>query len=185
VNIRVGPGGAAACGAARHNSISLIRGEEVDTVRIRRLAIALSIMSVSALAAACGANAPLTTPDPVGTCYDKNPVRVADCATAHDAELIAVERAKDGAYPGPDAMAAEANSACAAGFQDYVGVDAMNQGAIGDPLQPGYIRQPNPLSLDYRYPTSDAWAAGDRSIICLVSEANGGQLTGSMKGTRR
>ncbi len=94
-----------------------------------------------------------------------------DCAKPHDLEVFALvdDPAPKGAkYPGRDLMDREANVACAPQFESYVGV----------PLD---LSQ---LGGTYFVPTKATWDANSRRLLCTVS-AKTGQLTGSVKGTKR
>jgi hypothetical protein len=94
--------------------------------------------------------------------------RPVDCANPHDNEVIgSTVYAPDGAFPGQDALKSFADTACAEAFEPYVGV----------------AFDPSSLDMIAVTPSELTWAKGDRQVSCVVVAGNGGQLTGSVKGT--
>ncbi|HEX3394889.1 MAG TPA: septum formation family protein, partial [Acidimicrobiales bacterium] len=94
-----------------------------------------------------------------------------DCAKPHDLEVFALvdDPAPRGAkYPGRDLMDREANVACPPQFESYVGVPF-------DQSQ---------LSVTFFVPVKATWESNSRRLLCTVS-AKTGQLTGSVKGSKR
>jgi hypothetical protein len=100
-----------------------------------------------------------------GTCLDEDDLPT-ECATEHDAEVYAVVSLPEGAWPGDDAVGTASDEACGAEFEAYVGT-AYDESA---------------LYFMYYAPTEDAWAAGDREVLCLVFDPEG-PLTGSVRGS--
>lgn len=97
-------------------------------------------------------------------------IRPVDCAIAHENEVVAsVPYTGSGAYPGVDALAAAAETACLQGFASYVGVDF----------------QASTLEMILVTPTDLSWLKGDREIDCVVYAAGGAKLTESVKGSAR
>lgn len=118
----------------------------------------------------------------VGDCFNLTPSTDAngdnvnvntliDCAQAHDAEVFlafAVPVSPSG-YPGDEAIGTLQQSRCDAAFVTFVGKD------------PGL----SSYTIDYIRPDINTWSRGDRTIECLIEDANGGKLTGSAKGTKK
>lgn len=87
------------------------------------------------------------------------------CATGHEAEVIHVFVPAGDAYPGEDAIVAEAEEVC------YTEVSQ----AIPPTLVPSDLED---LFYEYSYPDATSWDAGDRTIACVLT-SDGGPLTGS------
>jgi hypothetical protein len=111
----------------------------------------------------------------VGDCIDESTgegelttVPVVDCAAPHLGEAYASVRMTGGAtFPGLDAVA-EAAQGCGEPFQEFV----------GRPLAGSTLR------VTYLHPTEQSWQAGDREILCVVSDP-AGPVTGSLEGATR
>lgn len=102
--------------------------------------------------------------DPIGSTV------VVDCAVAHDEEVFSVFNYPNAAaFPGYEAIGALQQTQCEADFKAYVGI-AWDQSA--------YV-------INYDSPTAATWSTGDTRIVCLLVDGNGGQLTGSARGTAR
>ncbi len=105
----------------------------------------------------------------VGMClesldYDADQqLTVVPCADPHGAEVIAETTLDAGAYPGEDAVLAEAESYCADASADVVG---------DQPIERAELR--------LFYPTESTWDAGDRLVSCLARAEAGTTLTGSI-----
>jgi hypothetical protein len=93
-----------------------------------------------------------------------------DCAVPHDFEVYYdFEVDGDGAYPGEDAITAEADSGCETAFPDFVGIDYESSA----------------LDYSYYYPTEESWTdAADRLISCIITDPDV-QTTGSLAGAAR
>lgn len=119
--------------------------------------------------------------DDEGTCVDLDGgsgarVTTMPCEGPHDAELYAVVAVgdrelaggPDDAYPGSEAVVAEAEAVCGNRFADYVG------------------RPDGESSLDvvFLVPTAVTWELGDRTLVCLVEDPSAA-LIGSVAGTGR
>jgi hypothetical protein len=107
----------------------------------------------------------------VNTAEGENTV-VVDCAQPHAEEAFSVFDVPDsseGSFPGYEAIGAVSQTSCQADFEDYV----------------GFPWEQSVYSIGYTGPTETSWAAGDRSIICLLEDSTGAQLTGSARGTAR
>jgi hypothetical protein len=72
-------------------------------------------------------------------------------------------------YPGTDALETFAKGACAQRFASYVGVDYLDSS----------------LFFTYLLPSARSWEqARDRTILCFIT-TTGGELTGSVKGSKK
>ncbi len=99
-------------------------------------------------------------------------VDVIDCAKAHDFEVYAIFDYPNApsAYPGDAAISSAGQDGCVAPFATFVGIDFNSSTAY---------------SFSFLKPTSDSWGSGDRTYDCLITSADGSQLTGSAKGTNK
>lgn len=100
-------------------------------------------------------------------------VDIVPCDQPHVDEYYASVIVEGDAYPGDEAMWAQADTECAAQFETFVGI----------PYQDSQT-----LWLSYLTPTQDSWEDGDREILCSVYEdgaAEGALTTGSLKGAAR
>jgi hypothetical protein len=115
----------------------------------------------------------------VGDCFDGAvegetvvSVTPVDCDQPHDKEVFAVFDYPDApdAYPGDEAVRAEAEEGCIPAFRSYVGKEF----------------ETSTLNVLYLTPTADTWRQGDKEITCTLLAPNEGEkLTGSMRGTGR
>lgn len=111
----------------------------------------------------------------VGECIDEatgegelTSVPVVDCTAPHLGEAYAVVRMDDApTFPGLDAVATAAQG-CAEPFEEFV----------GRPLDRSALR------VTYLHPTERSWRAGDREILCVVSDP-AGPVTGTLEGATR
>jgi hypothetical protein len=115
----------------------------------------------------------------VGDCFDSaksnlvRGVKVKPCSKPHDSEIYALVNhpaAKTDAYPGKDALIQFAADACLGQpFTEYVGV----------PLEQSKLK-------DFEIvPQASSWKKGRRVLVCGVDTGGQGNITGSVKGTRR
>ena len=74
-----------------------------------------------------------------------------------------IEELPDGDYPANATTLGE--TLCPDNFEAYVGTPYLESS----------------LFVTQLYPTQTTWDSGDRQIVCLIVEENGGQLTGSAK----
>jgi hypothetical protein len=109
----------------------------------------------------------------VGDCFtgkvtDLTPV---DCGQPHEGELFARIGAPDpaAAYPGADAIAEQAGTACTQPFADYYG--AGNDVAVA-----------NGLDFSPVTPTKTQWQDGETTSYCVAVSASGDAIRGSIKG---
>lgn len=112
----------------------------------------------------------------VGDCIDDaslddetvTSVPVVDCAEPHDSEIYYSHVMTQSTYPGTTETTEEADVACAAAFEDFIGIPYAD----------------SELYLSYFYPTETTWAAGDRETLCLVYDRDS-KTTGSLAGVAR
>ena len=72
-------------------------------------------------------------------------------------------------FPGYEQIGAIQQTQCETDFQTYVGASWENSS----------------YTISYDAPDEQTWAGGDHQIRCLLEDANGGQLTGSARGTKK
>jgi hypothetical protein len=88
-----------------------------------------------------------------GNCIDDDTqgavslVKVVNCTTPHNAEVVGIFTLDDGEFPGNEALVDQAGQRC----PDYVPENVDPQ-----------------LAIYYLVPTTETWPEGDRNIICLV-----------------
>jgi hypothetical protein len=96
-------------------------------------------------------------------------VKVVSCRSPHTQEVFAVLRDRGGdVFPGPGQVTTFANGECLQQFKPYVGDDYRDSS----------------LFYTYLLPSVRSWAAGDRTVVCLIT-TTGQQLTASVKGSDR
>jgi hypothetical protein len=94
---------------------------------------------------------------------------IVPCSQPHDSEAYKSVKMTDGAFPGADAVTAQANEACANAFPTFIGI------AYDD----------SDLSISYYFPTKESWnGRNDRQIMCTVYD-DGVKTTGTLKGAKR
>ena len=89
---------------------------------------------------------------------------VLSCARPHDAEVFAAFTLPAGPWPGSSAVRVDAGDGCASRLDSYIDPQLATAS----------------LTQDYVYPNQAAWQAGERTVVCEVSAANG-RLTGSVR----
>jgi len=110
-----------------------------------------------------------------GGCYDgwwsssqdELDLRLVECTTEHDAEVVGGFGLSEGAYPGTDAIFGWADERCATEFEAYVGEPPGRSG----------------LLMQYSYPSEELWGRGMREIGCFATSAPDGTLTSSVAGS--
>jgi len=100
----------------------------------------------------------------VNTGSDALKPTVVSCAHPHDAEVFAVFTLPAAPWPGASAVRMDAGNGCASRFGGYVDPQLATAG----------------LAQEFVYPNRDAWQAGQRTVVCEVSAADG-RLTGSVR----
>ncbi len=97
-------------------------------------------------------------------------VPAVPCSQAHDAEVISLVTVMSSSEYDEAAITAEADTACLEDMATYVG-------ANWETVENGN------LVVNYFYPTSGSWDAGDRTITCVAVDGSGElSLTSSVKG---
>ena len=134
-----------------------------------RLTLTLAIVALALGASACSGEVLSLE---VGTCFDDpetfeevSDVPEVDCAEPHDNEVIGLHQLADGDFPGEEIVAIDADTACVATFEDYLGIDYLE--SIYD--------------FGWLVPTADSWAGGDREVICFAYDAEFAKITGSVR----
>jgi len=100
----------------------------------------------------------------VNTGSDALKPTVLSCTRPHDAEVFAVFTLPAAPWPGASAVRTDADNGCASRLGSYVDPQLAAAG----------------LAQEFAYPNRDAWQAGQRTVVCEVSAADG-RLTGSVR----
>lgn len=99
-------------------------------------------------------------------------VRRTTCDSEHEAEVSAVAdtdpKGEDDPFPGEDALAKQAESACVGSFESYVGSPYVSSA----------------LDVTWLTPTEQSWSQGDRRIVCLVHALDAQRLSSSVRGSK-
>jgi Septum formation len=102
-----------------------------------------------------------------GDCIDLtasgSTVHVVACANPHDAEVFGTFRLS-GDWPGDSSARQQASAGCESQLSGYINPQLATSG----------------LTQSYVYPGQQAWAAGQRTVVCEVRSTSG-QLTGSVR----
>jgi Septum formation len=103
----------------------------------------------------------------VGQCYQNNGSDAVPCGQPHDVEVFAILPLGGQQLPAEAELDQLAEHGCAAQFRTYVGLasDASR------------------LDFDWWTPTKASWASGDRTLVCILENADASRLVGSMRGT--
>ncbi|MCA0295461.1 MAG: septum formation family protein [Actinobacteria bacterium] len=111
----------------------------------------------------------------VGDCLDKLPSESADalpllpCSSPHYWEAFATSTLTASDFPGNPAVKEQAQQACDAEFEPFIGLAAKK----------------SKLDLTMLTPTRETWTqAGDREVVCLVGSSTG-NITGTLKGAAK
>jgi hypothetical protein len=135
----------------------------------RTRALTLVVVAAAALAlSGCTMFGQLLNQTPRDASGTPTAAPIVPCSQPHDSEAYRSVKMTDGAFPGANAVTAQANGSCADAFPDFIGI------AYDD----------SDLSISYYYPTKDSWANGDREIMCTVYN-DGVKTTGTLKGAKR
>jgi hypothetical protein len=94
---------------------------------------------------------------------------VVDCAQAHDQEVFYTFDMPDGDFPGYLEVGDAVQDECTSSFADYVGIPW----------------EESKYTFDFTGPTEQTWESGERTIVCLLEDNSGLQITGSAQGTAR
>jgi hypothetical protein len=96
-------------------------------------------------------------------------VDAVPCAQPHDVEVFARVRLTEQTMPPDKKLEQIADRECSARFSKYVGV-------------PWYDSTLDSIGFT---PTRESWAAGERTVLCVIGMPNGERLVGSMQGAHR
>lgn len=94
------------------------------------------------------------------------------CEDAHDNEVYASEEFPGelgGTYPGNSVLTGEADSTCLDAFESFVGT----------------IYVLSELEIATAVPSLESWIDGDRSLACILFDASGEKLVGTMRDSNR
>jgi hypothetical protein len=94
-------------------------------------------------------------------------IEVVPCTDPHTQQVYAVVHDGAGSYPTPAALSTFANAHCLDDFAGFVGVSY----------------QKSSLYFTYLLPSVRSWAAGDRSVVCVVESVQG-PLRRSVQGSK-
>ena len=151
---------------------------------LRRLILAILLIAVVAVAGIIGYS--LLRDEgvdysklKVGDCFDSSPsnevrgVKVKDCSEPHNSEiffLVTHPAGPDEPYPGKEVLVQFAADACLGQpLTDYLGI----------PLEQSSLK-------DFEIvPQESAWKDGRRVLVCGLDTGGQGDITGSVRGTRR
>jgi hypothetical protein len=154
---------------ARHRDGTITDRSQTIGSRPSRL-VAAGAVAVALVVATVGWYALPSGGFAAGDCYRRSgwdQVRWAPCDEPHDGEvLLVLEHPADGAtkHPGNGALSNWAAPRCDAAFASYVG---RPEGADDE------------LTYQMWRPEGQAWAEGDRTIVCVVVNETGAILPGS------
>ncbi len=103
-----------------------------------------------------------------GECINSAPngtsgLHVLACGQPHDGEVFSTFRVADQHHPGAAALRQKANQGCASRLSGYMNPQLLTM-----------------LNESYFYPSSDTWAAGERTVVCTVCSP-AGKVTGSVR----
>lgn len=144
-------------------------------VRTRRLAAGVLLAGAVAAVSACGGTSVLSLE--VGQCVtdqasgdEVSSVPVVDCAEPHYGEIYALPQVPDGPFPGDEALQQTAQELCAGqDFQTYVGVPY----------------EQSEIFFSTIVPSEDTWEDGDREVVCILTDRERTDITGSLRGANR
>jgi hypothetical protein len=107
-------------------------------------------------------------PDPNAATGEVQEVPVVPCDEPHASEVYFSHIIEGDELPDATAMEAIVNEQCMGNFESFIGLP-FDQSA---------------LQVTWLQPTDGSWDAGDRELLCIVSDPAGG-VTGSLSGAAR
>ncbi|QLQ16209.1 MAG: septum formation family protein [Micropruina sp.] len=149
----------------------------------------LSMMALSALLAVtgCSSDAPRNSAGAVtaSASVDAFSIKVGDCTgklttgtiegtdlvpcdEKHYYEVFGSTQMTGDTFPGESETSKQAQKFCDAEFTKFVGIPSTK----------------SKYGVFYLTPIADSWKAGDREILCLVGDDNGG-IKGTLKGAKK
>jgi Septum formation/Protein of unknown function (DUF2510) len=95
-------------------------------------------------------------------------VETVPCSQPHSEEIYAVVTLPEGDFPGDEAIITQAEDVCVAEFEGFVGLSYAE----------------SVLEFNYAWPLEEGWDAGERGVVCAVSDPDG-DTTGTLAGANR
>ena len=151
------------------------------------LAVAISVIAAALLVADMGEEASQETAPPgvevvnvfdleVGDCLTEVQaieeeilsVETVPCSEPHSEEIFAVVTLPEGDFPGDEAIVTQAEDVCVGEFEGFVGLSYAE----------------SVLEFNYAWPLEEGWDAGERGVVCSVSDPDG-DTTGTLAGANR
>lgn len=94
------------------------------------------------------------------------------CSDSHEAEVSALvptdPAGAEAAFPGAEALAAQAEAACVDSFESYAGAPYVTSS----------------LDVTWLLPTEGSWGEGDRQIVCLITAMDAQPLGSSVRDSK-
>jgi Septum formation/Protein of unknown function (DUF2510) len=95
-------------------------------------------------------------------------VQTVPCSEPHREEIYAVVTLPEGDFPGDEAIVTQAEDVCLAEFEGFVGLSYAE----------------SVLEFNYAWPLEEGWDAGERGVVCAVSDPDG-DTTGTLADANR
>ena len=95
-------------------------------------------------------------------------VETVPCSEPHSEEIYAVVTLPEGDFPGDEAIVTQAEDVCVAEFEGFVGLSYAE----------------SVLEFNYAWPLEEGWDAGERGVVCAVSDPDG-DTTGTLADANR
>ena len=95
-------------------------------------------------------------------------VPTVPCSEPHSEEIYAVVTLPEGDFPGDEAIVTQAEDVCVGEFEGFVGLPYAE----------------SVLEFNYAWPLEEGWDAGERGVVCSVSDPDG-DTTGTLAGANR
>ena len=104
----------------------------------------------------------------VGDCLRFSGLPTVPCSEPHTEEVYAVVNLPEGDFPGDEAIIAQVEDSCFAEFEEFVGLSY----------------EESVLEIGLYPPVEEMWDAGERSVVCVVSDP-AGDTTGTLADAHR
>jgi len=142
-----------------------------------RRALAVLLLTLGFVAAACSSNRTSVLDLGVGDCFNDEDldaevitnVPTVSCSEPHDNEIYHAYSMTDAVHPGRDAALDAADQRCFEQFEPFVGMDYFE----------------SDLDFFSMVPTPESWDEGDRGVLCALYAVDLSKLTGSMRDAQR
>ena len=95
-------------------------------------------------------------------------VETVPCSEPHSEEIYAVVTLPEGDFPGDEAIVTQAEDVCIGEFEGFVGLPYAE----------------SVLEFNYAWPLEEGWDAGERGVVCSVSDPDG-DTTGTIAAANR